>query len=133
MSIFGLTARLVAALLCLFLVLPLVGAQAQKAAVRYEEKKRQTNDIAVSIVVSGITCTCARFAEDIRNVVNDLRPDGLRVLPVLGVGGLQNLSDVLFLKGIDMGVVDEDNLVLLKKRDPTLYANIEQSVQYITK
>jgi uncharacterized protein len=111
----------------------LTQAQAQKAQVTYEEKRRQTNDIAVSIVVSGLSCTCARFAEDIRNVVNDLRPDGLRVLPVLGVGGLQNLNDVLFLKGIDMGVVDEDNLQILKKRDPQLYANIEQRVQYITK
>jgi hypothetical protein len=110
-------------------------AQTQKAneTVSYEEKKRQTNDIAVTMVVSGISCTCARFAEDMRNVVNDLRPDGLRVLPVLGVGGLQNLNDVLFLKGIDMGVVDEDNARLLKKRDPQLYANIEQRVQYITK
>jgi TRAP-type uncharacterized transport system substrate-binding protein len=108
-------------------------AQAQKTLVTYEEKRRQTNDIAVSVVVSGLSCTCARFAEDIRNVVNDLRPDGLRVLPVLGVGGLQNLNDVLFLKGVDMGVVDEDNLQLLKKRDPRLYANIEQQVQYITK
>src|SRR6267378_1353239 len=120
---------------CLSLALPLlpVPAQAQKPTVRYEEKKRQTNDIAVSMVVSGLTCTCARFAEDIRNVVNDLRPDGIRVLPVLGVGGLQNLNDVLFLKGIDMGVVDEDNLQLLKKRDPLLYANLEQRVQYISK
>jgi uncharacterized protein len=111
----------------------LAPAQAQQSLVTYEEKRRQANDIAVSIVVSGLSCTCARFAEDIRNVVNDLRPDGLRVLPVLGVGGLQNLNDVLFLKGIDMGVVDEDNLQLLKKRDPRLYANIEQQVQYITK
>src|SRR5438105_4351560 len=135
MSISTSTPKLVSALLCSFLALPLqlVTAQAQKTAVRYEEKKRQTNDIAVSIVVSGLTCTCARFAEDIRNVVNDLRPDGLRVLPVLGVGGLQNLNDVLFLKGIDMGVVDEDNLRLLKQRDPRLYANIDQRVQYITK
>ena len=129
------TGRILSAILGLCIALPLlpIPAQAQKASVRYEEKKRQTNDIAVSIVVSGLTCTCARFAEDIRNVVNDLRPDGVRVLPVLGVGGLQNLNDVLFLKGIDMGVVDEDNLTLLKKRDPQLYANIEQSVQYITK
>jgi uncharacterized protein len=108
-------------------------AQNQKPAVSYEEKKRQANDIAVTVVVSGISCTCARFAEDIRNVVNDLGPDGIRVLPVLGVGGLQNLNDVLFLKNIDMAVVDEDNLRLLKKRDPVLYANIEQRVQYITK
>src|SRR6266498_1599168 len=122
-------------LLCVFFTLPLQLAQARapKPTVNYEEKKRQTNDIAVTIVVSGISCTCARFAEDIRNVVNDLRPDGMRVLPVLGVGGLQNLNDVLFLKGIDMGVVDEDNLRLLKRRDPQLYANVEQRIQYITK
>ena len=107
--------------------------QSQAAANSYEEKKRQANDIAVSIVVSGLSCTCARFAEDIRNVVNDLSPDGIRVLPVLGVGGLQNVNDLLFLNNIDMGVVDEDNLRLLKNRDPALYANIEQRVQLITK
>src|SRR5712672_2432022 len=94
-----------------------VFARNQKPAVSYDEKKRQANDIAVTVVVSGISCTCARFTEDIRNVVNDLGPEGIRVLPVLGVGGLQNVNDVLFLK----------------KKDPALYANIEQRVQYITK
>ncbi|HET7886525.1 MAG TPA: TAXI family TRAP transporter solute-binding subunit [Bradyrhizobium sp.] len=108
-------------------------AQTQTPGASYEEKKRQANDIAVSVVVSGLSCTCARFTEDIRNVVNDLSPDGIRVLPVLGVGGLQNVNDVLFLKNIDMGVVDEDNLRLLKQKDPALYANIEQRIQYITK
>src|SRR5262249_7717124 len=137
------TGSVLACLLLLLFALPLQLAQAQRAgnshvqaqrgANSYEEKKRQTNDIAVTIVTSGLTCTCARFAEDMRNVVNDLRPDGLRVLPVLGVGGLQNVNDVLFMKGIDMGVVDEDNLRLLKKRDPQLYANLEQRIQYITK
>jgi TRAP-type uncharacterized transport system substrate-binding protein len=99
----------------------------------YDEVKRETNDIAVSIIVSGLTCTCARFAEDIRNVVNDLKPNGIRILPVLGVGGLQNLKDILFLRNTDMAVVDQDNLLLLKQRDPKLYANIEQRVHYITK
>lgn len=128
------------ALLCLVAAKPhFAEAQTKRAraiataAISYEEKKRQASDIAVQIVTSGITCTCARFAEDIRDVVNDLRPDGLRVLPVLGVGGLQTLEDVLFLKGIDMGVVDEDNLRLLKKRDPVLHAGIEQRVHYVTR
>jgi len=122
-------------LLLASLTVPLrpVLAQSQKPPVSYDEKKRQANDIAVTVVVSGISCTCARFTEDIRNVVNDLGPDGIRVLPVLGVGGLQNVNDVLFLKNIDMGVVDEDNLRLLKKKDPVLYANVEQRIQYITK
>ena len=128
------------ALLCFVVFKPhLADAQTKRsraaptAAITYEEKKRQASDIAVPIVTSGITCTCARFAEDIRDVVNDLRPDGLRVLPVLGVGGLQTLEDVLFLKGIDMGVVDEDNLRILKQRDPALHASIEQRVHYITR
>lgn len=127
-------------LLVMLCLSPLFHQQAARAqhpvtnqATAFEDKKREANDIAITIVVSGLSCTCARFAEDIKNVVNDLRPDGQRVLPVLGVGGLQNLQDVLFLKNIDMGVIDEDNIRLLKKRDPALYANIEQRVQYITK
>src|SRR5262244_1748621 len=137
MPISNAAVKFLSAIFCLFLVVPPQLARAQSPArqptVSYEDKKRQANDIAVTIVVSGISCTCARFAEDIKNVVNDLKPDGQRVLPVLGVGGLQNLQDVLFLRNIDMGVVDEDNLRLLKKRDPVLYASIEQRVQYITK
>jgi len=141
MSVSTATARNLSALLSFFAflvvfsIVPMSPAfsQSQKPAAGYEEKKRQANDIAVTVVVSGISCTCARFTEDIRNVVNDLGPDGIRVLPVLGVGGLQNVNDVLFLKNIDMAVVDEDNLRLLKKKDPVLYANIEQRVQYITK
>src|SRR5229473_7550134 len=43
---------------------PPVLAQSQNAAVSYVEKKRQANDIAVTVMVSGMSCTCARFAED---------------------------------------------------------------------
>src|SRR5271154_617861 len=100
-----LAAKNVVALFLLFFVLLFFGmlgvlnqATAQQSRNAYDEKRREANDISVSIVVAGLTCTCARFAEDIRNVVNNLRPDGLRVLPVLGVGGLQTLNDVLFLK-----------------------------------
>lgn len=126
--------NVVALILLLFATVGVINqAIAQQSRNAYEQKRREANDIAVSIIVAGITCTCARFAEDIRNVVNDLRPDGLRVLPVLGVGGLQTLNDVLFLRGIDMGVVDEDNLRLLKQRNPVLYSDIDQRVQYITK
>lgn len=110
-----------------------VDAIAQTATTPYELRKQETNQIAVSIVVSGMSCTCARFAEDIRNVVNDLKPNGLRVLPILGVGGAQNLEDLLFLKGVDMATVDQDHIEYLKKKDPALYANLENRVHYITK
>ena len=134
--------RRISVILSAFAVLLMAGVQAfaqtqasggGSAAARYEEKRRQTNSIAVAIMTSGMTCTCARFAEDIRNVVNDLRPGGLRVLPILGVGGLQNINDVLFLNNLDMGIVDQDNIALLKKKDPQMYAGIEKRIQFITK
>src|SRR5438874_10894577 len=99
-------AKLSAVFCVVSLCLGLAGqAQAQRQQATYEQKRREANDIAVSIVVSGLSCTCARFAEDIRNVVNDLRPAGIRVLPVLGGGGLQNQNDVLLRTGIDIGYV----------------------------
>jgi uncharacterized protein len=134
--------RFISAILLAFAVLLFAGPQAFAQAkrsghdanpVRYEEKRRQTNSINISIMTSGMTCTCARFAEDIRNVVNDLRPNGLRVLPILGVGGLQNINDVLFMTNMEMGIVDQDNMILLKQKDPQLYTGIEQRVHYITK
>ena len=118
-------------------LLTLEQAQAQTrsrfAASRYEEKKREANAIAVAIMTSGMTCTCARFAEDIRNVVNDLRPDGIRVLPILGVGGVQSLNDMLFLKNVEMAIVEQDNMIALKQRDPALYADIERRIHFIAK
>jgi TRAP-type uncharacterized transport system substrate-binding protein len=100
---------------------------------RHEEQRREINEIAVSFMVSGLTCTCARFAEDIRNVVNDIRPGGMRVLPILGVGGFQNINDMLFMRGVDMATVDLDTLKLIQRKDPELYAKLEQRVHYITK
>ncbi len=48
----------------------------KKQTATYDQKRKEANDISVAIIVSGLQCTCARFAEDMRNVVNDLRPDG---------------------------------------------------------
>jgi TRAP-type uncharacterized transport system substrate-binding protein len=39
----------------------------------------------------------------------------------------------MFLKGIDMGVVDSGFLQAYKDKDPVLYGNIEQRVQYVAK
>src|ERR1700752_939940 len=90
---------LVAAVAVLPSALPSVARAQTASPQRYEEKKREANDIAVSIVVSGLSCTCARFAEDIRNVVNDLRPNGLPGFSVSGGGGLHNLNGFLLLRG----------------------------------
>src|SRR5260370_42588872 len=99
MNISSSAARHALVLLCVFFTLPLQLAQAQgqKAWAGYEEKKRQTNDIAVTIITSGLSCTCARSAEDMRNVMNAFRPYGLHIWPVLVVGVLQSYNDLSVL------------------------------------
>jgi TRAP-type uncharacterized transport system substrate-binding protein len=106
---------------------------APKPLSAIEIKKRRANAIVVSLMVSSLPGTASRFAEDIRHTVDDLSDGGVRVLPILGQGGPQNLEDLLLLTGIDMAVVDQDHLEYLKDANPELYGNIDQVVRYIAR
>jgi TRAP-type uncharacterized transport system substrate-binding protein len=59
-----------------------------------------------------------------------LDSDKLRVLPTLGKGSLQNLIDILYLRGIDIGFVQSDVLTYARQRH--LLADLDR-IQYITK
>jgi uncharacterized protein len=111
------------------------GAVAQEVNVntKYQEEKRAANSSTVTIIGSSTTSAFTKMIEDIQNVLDDPKTGELRILPVLGRGASQNVHDILFLKGIDMGVVDSGFLQAYKEKDPQLYGNIEQRVQYVAK
>lgn len=71
------------------------------------------NANTVSIVSGTPGATYFRIASDIAFVLDD--GDNLRVLPILGKGAEQNAYDILFLKGVDIGLVRTDTLELLKR------------------
>jgi hypothetical protein len=48
-----------------------------------------------------------------------------------GQGSVQNIADILFLKGIDIGIVQSDVLACIKRE--RLYPGADKSIQYITK
>jgi TRAP-type uncharacterized transport system substrate-binding protein len=102
-------------------------------ATKHRDEKRQANTDTVTIIASSGSSTYTRFAEDIQNVLDGIDPSGLRVLPMIGRGGGENFHDILFLRGVDMGTTDAGYLDYFKQKDPALYANAEQRVQYITK
>jgi uncharacterized protein len=70
-----------------------------------------------------------QIAEDLANVVDDGATR--RVLPVVGKGALQNISDLDVLRGIDMAVLQDD--VLNYARQQNLYPGIESRITYIAK
>lgn len=84
-------------------------------------------------MVSGFNTTSSFFAEDIRNVVNDLREGGQRALISYGEGGPHNLKDSIFLLGVHQSIVDENNLRLVKESNPVVYGDIEERIRYVTK
>jgi TRAP transporter TAXI family solute receptor len=108
----------------LFGALCAVGAAAQQAG----DLKAQANRGTIGVISGGIDGTYIRIAADLSAVLEE--PD-LRILPVLGKGSVQNLSDLLYLRGIDVGIVQSDVLAYVK-REKT-YPGIEKRLEYITK
>src|SRR5215470_19742701 len=73
--------------------------------------------------------TSVRIAEDLANVIGDGATR--RVLPVVGKGAVQNLTDLKLLRGIDMAILQSDVLDYVKQQN--LFPGIEYWASYITK
>ncbi len=97
------------------------------------EAKQERNRNTVSVIGGGISGTYIRFATDLANVLDDPDSNDLRVLPIVGRGGGQNVLDVLFLKGVDMGITQQDHLTFFKQENPAIYRKIDRYVHYVTK
>ena len=89
----------------------------------------RANAGTVGVIAGGIDGTYARIAADLAAVLDE--PDGLRVLPILGKGSVQNISDILVLRGVDVGIVQSD--VLAYARRERLLPGVEQFIHYIAK
>src|SRR6516162_1831925 len=70
-----------------------------------------------------------RIAEDLANVIDDGATR--RVLPVVGKGALENLTDLKLLRGIDMAILQTD--VLDYARQQNLFPGIDSWAAYIAK
>lgn len=106
------------------LVLPESG-RAQSVETRRERMNQNT----VGIISGGVNGTYVRIAGDLAAVLDD--GETLRILPVLGKGSLQNITDLLYLKGIDVAIVQSDVLSFVRQQN--LEAGIDRRIRYITK
>ncbi|CAH2604446.1 TAXI family TRAP transporter solute-binding subunit [Rhodovastum atsumiense] len=124
-----------AALMGMLLLLATAGIAARAqgngdaAARANAEAVARANAGTVGVIAGGVDGTYIRIAADLSAVLDD--GEKLRVLALIGKGSVQNLSDIIYLKGVDIGIVQSDVLAFARKQ--RLFPGVEQAVQYIAK
>jgi TRAP transporter TAXI family solute receptor len=98
-------------------------------AASNEGLRSSINKGTVGIVAGSVSGTYSRFAQDLSNVIDEV--GDIRMMAMLGKGSQQNIYDLLFLRGIDLAIVQSDVLEALSKNPPV--PNLKDQIRYITK
>src|SRR5947209_20008444 len=78
------------------------------------ETKKALNANTLTLISGTIGGTYVQFGADLASVLDD--NNELRVLPIIGRGSVQSVADILFLQGVDLGIVRSDTLDYLEKK-----------------
>jgi uncharacterized protein len=83
----------------------------------------------VGIVTGDIDSTGLRIASDLSRLLDN--SNGLRIIPMIGKGSFQNISDLMTLKAVDVAIVKSDVMarILKTNRQP----GIQSRMQYVAK
>ena len=95
-----------------------------------ENYRVRMNENVVTIMAGSPNGTDLGIAYDIAKVVDD--GDNLRVLPIVGQGAAQSVKDVMFLKGVDMGIT-QANIIKYFARTGELGSNFVDRIVYVAK
>lgn len=106
-----------------------LSARAQQADAAAAGLSGRVNKGTVSIITGGVNGTYIRIAADLASVLD--RENELRILPIIGKGSVQNITDILYLRGTDIGIVQSDVLAYMQKAG--IHRTIDRRIRYITK
>jgi TRAP transporter TAXI family solute receptor len=109
-------------------------ARAQQAPPPQQQSKSsplvdKINANTLMVLTAGSGLTYGAFAADLATVLND--GDEFRILPVQGHSAFQNVRDVRFLRGIDMGFVQSNVLGYYRRNG--LIPDISDKIAYLFK
>jgi len=91
--------------------------------------KQALNANTVGLISGTIGGTYVQFGADLASVLDD--GNKLRVLSIVGRGSVQSVADILFLQGVDLGIVRADTLDYLERKG---YAkDLKKQFTYVTK
>lgn len=115
--------------LCLIPAIMLMAASTLWSSSVTAQQAAAVNRGVVELETSGSTGISVRMAEDLANLIDDGATR--RVVPVVGKGSLQTLTDLRYLRGVDMAIMPTDMLDYAKEQH--FYPGIEAALSYITK
>jgi TRAP transporter TAXI family solute receptor len=93
------------------------------------QTKQALNANTVTLITGTIGGTYVQFGADLSSMLDD--GNKLRVLPIVGRGSVQSIADILFLQGVDLGVVRADTLDYLERKG--FAHDIKKQFTYVTK
>jgi TRAP transporter TAXI family solute receptor len=93
------------------------------------DTKRAANANTITVMSGTIGGTYVQFGADLASVLDD--GNQLRILPVIGQGSVQTVNDILYLQGVDLGIVRADSFDYLERKG--LARNLRNQFTYITK
>src|SRR3982074_2496698 len=93
------------------------------------ETKKALNSNTVTVISGTIGGTYVQFGADLASVLDD--GNKLRVLTIVGRGSVQSVADILFLQGVDLGIVRSDTLDYLERKG--FAKDIKKQFTYVTK
>ena len=109
---------------------PPAAAPPQTAAARYAALRDKLNQNTVTVVSGNPNGTYLYLAYDMSAVLDE--GNELRVLPVIGKGGYQNVMDVLHLRGVDL-CITQSNIMTYLKKTGEMGANIDNRLAFISR
>lgn len=98
--------------------------------VRHSERTDRLNQNTTTVISGNPNGTYLFMAYDMSAVLDD--GEALRILPVIGKGGYQNVIDVLHLRGVDLGIT-QSNIMSYLKSTGELGRNIDDRLAFIAK
>jgi uncharacterized protein len=96
----------------------------------YQSEQTNENTLAIMSGSPESDDTSLQMAYDLAAVLND--GDNLRIVPVVGIGGPQNIRDVRGLSGVDLGLTQTNILNDFRRSDEQL-GSFDNKIVYITK
>ena len=93
------------------------------------QTKQALNANTVTLITGTIGGTYVQIGADLASVLDD--GNKLRVLPIIGRGSVQSVADILFLQGVDLGIVRADTLDYLERKG--FAHDIKKQFTYVTK